>query len=69
MGLKRNETYDKKTGRKRRKDSKRMRAGRVAARRRRGKKLSQATKTKISRSSIRTNRTGKTRGGRRSKRR
>lgn len=57
-------TYDKKTGRKRRIDRKRSIAAKKGARKRRGKRISAATKKKISRSNIRARRTKRTKGGR-----
>ncbi len=55
--------YDKKTGRKRRVDLKRSRKAKLAARKRRGKHLKASTKMKIRRSLAKTNRTGRTQGG------
>jgi len=56
---------DRKTGRSRRKDPKRVKAGKAAARKRGHKKLSAATKKKIAKGVRKAARTGKTSGGRR----
>jgi hypothetical protein len=58
-------TIDKKTGRKRRVDPKRSRAAKSAARKRKGKHLSVATKRKIALGEKKTARTGRTKTGRR----
>lgn len=57
-------TYDRKTGRKRRIDPKRSRIAKMAARKRRGKKMKAATKRKISLANKKARRIKRTKYGR-----
>lgn len=58
-------TYDKKTGRKRRIDPKRSRIAKLAARKRRGKKMKASTKRKIALANKKARRSKRTKSGRR----
>lgn len=59
--------YDKKTGRKRRVDPKRSRIAKKAAKKRRGKRLSTATRRKISKGVRMARKRNRTKSGRKTK--